>query len=76
MRTADIITALQSGKLRGVALDVLENENLPSYTFDERLQLSNLLAFPNVIITSHTGGWTHESYYKISNYLFQKIKQL
>lgn len=76
MHTADVLSALQSGKLRGAALDVLENENLNTYTFDERLQLSNLLAYPNVIITSHIGGWTHESYYKISYYLFEKIKQL
>jgi D-3-phosphoglycerate dehydrogenase / 2-oxoglutarate reductase len=74
--TADIIKALQTNKLRGIALDVLENENLNEYTFDERLQLSNLTSFNNVIITSHIGGWTHESYYKISVSLFKKIEQL
>lgn len=76
MYTPDVLSALQSHKLRGCALDVLENENLSEYTFDERQQLSNLLAYPNVLITSHTGGWTHESYYKISVSLVEKIKQL
>lgn len=75
-RIADIIEALQTGRLRGCAMDVLENENFPSYTFDERQQLSNLLSFPNVLLTSHIGGWTHESYYKISYSLAEKIKQL
>lgn len=76
MVTNDVIAALQSGQLRGCALDVLENEKLSSYTFDERQQLSNLQSFSNVLITSHIGGWTHESYYKISRSLFEKIKQL
>lgn len=76
MDTNAIISALKSNKLRGCALDVLENENLETYTFDERLQLSNLTSHKNVLITSHIGGWTHESYYKISYSLFQKIKQL
>ncbi len=76
MQTADIITGLKQGKLRGVALDVLENEKITEYTFDEREQLSNLTSFPHVLITSHIAGWTHESYYKISYSLFQKISKL
>lgn len=76
MDTNAIIKALDNNKLRGCALDVLENENLESYTFDERLQLSNLASHNNVLITSHIGGWTHESYYKISYSLLNKIKQL
>jgi D-3-phosphoglycerate dehydrogenase / 2-oxoglutarate reductase len=76
VKTADVANALQTGKLRGCALDVLENENLSEYSFDERQQLSNLLASPHVLITSHIGGWTHESYYKISYSLVEKIKQL
>lgn len=76
MDTQAIIKGIESNKLRGCALDVLENEKLKEYTFDERLQLSNLTQHKNVLITSHIGGWTHESYYKISYSLFQKIKQL
>lgn len=76
MNTNAIINALKDGKIRGCALDVLENENISEYSFDERQQLSNLLSFPSVIITSHIGGWTHESYYKISFQLAEKIKQL
>lgn len=74
--TPDIINALQTGKLRGVALDVLENENFSTYTEEEKSNLYNLLSFPHVLITSHIGGWTHESYYKISYSLIEKIKQL
>lgn len=76
MVTDAIINGLHSGKIKGCALDVLENENLIEYSLAEREQLSNLLSFPSVIITSHIGGWTHESYYKISFQLAEKIKQL
>lgn len=74
--TTDIINALQTGKLLGVALDVLENENFSTYTEEEKANLYNLLSFPHVLVTSHIGGWTHESYYKISYSLVEKIKQL
>ncbi|HYG14926.1 MAG TPA: NAD(P)-dependent oxidoreductase [Bacteroidia bacterium] len=73
---ADIINALQTGKLRGVALDVLENENFSTYFEEEKSNFYNLLSFPHVLVTSHIGGWTHESYYKISYSLVEKIKQL
>lgn len=76
MQTTAIINGLEQGKLRGAALDVLENEKFEGYSFDERQQLSNLIASPRVLITSHIGGWTHESYYKISHSLFTKISQL
>jgi D-3-phosphoglycerate dehydrogenase / 2-oxoglutarate reductase len=59
--TGAITRALQSGKLSGAGLDVLENENLKSYTEAEHKQLEELCLAGNVIITPHIAGWTHES---------------
>ena len=71
--TAALITALDEGKISGAALDVLENENLDSYTADDRAQLDNLLARPNVIITPHIAGYSHEAFYKMPEILLKKL---
>ena len=47
-----LIRALESGKIRGAALDVFEKEPLESD--------SQLMAFDNVILTSHSIAWTVE----------------
>jgi D-3-phosphoglycerate dehydrogenase len=74
LKTADLIEALKSGKVAGACLDVHEAES-PSFgglNFeDENLKI--LKEMPNVILTSHIAGWTHESNRKMAEYLVRKI---
>lgn len=71
----DLTAALKSGKVRGAALDVLENEKLTTLTEEQTKIFSDLKENDQVILTPHIAGWTFESYRKISDVLGEKIMQ-
>jgi D-3-phosphoglycerate dehydrogenase / 2-oxoglutarate reductase len=71
--TGALIRALEAGKIAGAALDVLENERLDSYTPGQRQQLDRLLARPDVLITPHIAGYTHEAFLKMAQIILEKL---
>jgi len=71
--TAAVIRALEEGKIAGAALDVLENEKLETYTELQRRQLDWLLERPDVLITPHIAGYTHEAFLKMSQVILEKL---
>ncbi|WP_436516807.1 NAD(P)-dependent oxidoreductase [Ekhidna sp. To15] len=74
--TQGLINLLEGGDLYGAGLDVLENERLASYNAEEKKLLEKLTGFNNVILTPHVGGWSYESYRRISEVLGEKIAAL
>lgn len=75
--TADLISALKSGKILGAGLDVLEYEkasfeNLFSQDLPEAFKY--LIKADNVILTPHVAGWTIESKEKLAQTIVDKIK--
>lgn len=71
--TASVLKALNNQLVRGVGLDVLENEQLSKYLPEEKEQLEALLAHPNCIITPHIAGYSHEAYYKMAKIVLEKL---
>lgn len=73
---AALVKLLQAGQLRGAALDVLDNERLTTLKPEQRSRFEYLRTAPNVVLTPHVGGWTHESYQRINEVLARKIAEL
>lgn len=74
--TAAIVEGLKLGQIKGAGLDVLEYEQKSFESFFTRempTEFQYLVAAENVILTPHVGGWTTESYVKLSSVLADKI---
>ena len=75
--TDDLVRALQSGKVLGAGLDVLEYEKASFEDFFSDKQIPEafkyLLEADNVILTPHIAGWTLESKEKLAQTIVDKI---
>lgn len=75
LNTAELIPFLDSGKVKGACLDVLEFESLSfeNNTAMESVVFRYLIQSTKVVLSPHIAGWTHESNYKMSRFLAEKM---
>jgi D-3-phosphoglycerate dehydrogenase len=77
--TDDLVAALETGKILGAGLDVLEYEKNSFETLFETSKrpkaLDYLVACQRVILSPHIAGWTIESHQKLAQTIVDKIKK-
>jgi D-3-phosphoglycerate dehydrogenase len=75
--TDDLVAALESGKILGAGLDVLEYEKLSFENLfidsEKPAAFEYLLQADNVLLTPHIAGWTYESHQKLAQTIVDKI---
>lgn len=74
--TDDLVSALKTGKILGACLDVLEYEKTSFESlFNSELPeaFQYLINSEKVILSPHIAGWTHESNYKLSKTIVDKV---
>ena len=78
VHTKSLVEGIQSGKVLGACLDVLEYEPSDFSSFFHTTlpdELNFLFQQQNVLFSPHVAGWTEESYYKLRAVLADKIEQ-
>ncbi|MBT7621034.1 MAG: hydroxyacid dehydrogenase [Lentimicrobiaceae bacterium] len=76
LNTADLVSALDRGKVIGACLDVIEYEGLSFEDVNIPKEFKELIKNNNVILTPHIAGWTHESNHKMALTIARKIGEL
>ena len=81
LKTKALVQAIESGRVLGACLDVLEYEKSSFENLDTSTSLSTkenqdlkyLLDSEKVIVTPHIGGWTYQSKEKLAQVIVDKI---
>lgn len=68
-----IFFQIKSKKIKGMCLDVFENEKVDTLSKNEIKFYSKLYELDSIILSPHIAGWTIESKYKIAELLTKKI---
>ena len=65
-----LLSALENKRIKGAALDVLQNEET---SMEGNALIRYARDHHNLVITPHIGGNTYESFYKTENFIADRI---
>ena len=68
-----LLRALDNKMIRGAAIDVIENEKIQSWSPVEAKLYSQLMSRPNVLLTPHIAGYSHEAFLKMAQIIIEKL---
>lgn len=76
LKTDALVAAIESGKVTGACLDVLEYESTSFESFEASTlpdAYKYILNSDKVVLSPHIAGWTHESNYKMSKIVAERM---
>jgi len=73
VKTSDLVEAIENKKIKGVCMDVFENEQFNNLTESQKNELDFLIKSKKAILTPHIAGKTKESELKIHSILIEKL---
>lgn len=74
--TLALVKYLKTGKIKAACVDVLEEEPIKNMSDSYRKIVMELSEFPQVIITPHIAGYSHDALFKMSETLLKRIVML
>lgn len=73
VQTNALVKALKKQTIAGAALDVLENEQIKFLSGPDQIDFDFLTSQPNVLITPHIAGYSHEAFDRMGRILVDKL---
>lgn len=79
LHTAEVVEAMKHGQVQGVCLDVVEYEKKSFESLaatDLPAPMQYLMQSDRAVLAPHIAGWTHESNYKMSRLVAERMLQV
>ena len=70
----DLLEAMENKTIKGAGLDVLPFEKSSFEQLDHNPQLQQLIDIPEILLSPHVAGWTHQSKERLAQVIVDKVK--
>ena len=70
----DLLEAMENKTIKGAGLDVLPFEKSSFEQLDHNPQLQQLIDNPEILLSPHVAGWTHQSKERLAQVIVDKVK--